>query len=166
MPRKEHLGRAVTVYASSDLEREEWLQEAKAAGVNLSKWICEMIYRTKNAPKRSSQISDSTDLQAELTRLHQKLEIKDLLLERQQTELVKLRDKVFLREKLSGVVKFDNALIKLLKRRQVLNSDKILSALYINPSDSDATKIIMKQLQELQAFGLVEEGPRGWRWIK
>jgi hypothetical protein len=166
MPRKEFKGIIATIYAESSQEYDGWVIEAKAAGVSLSKWISEMIIRAKSATKRSARLDDSSDLQAKISKLMQEIETKDLLIEKQRTELLKIKQAAFLQPELRGVIQFDVKLVKLLDKGGVWTQDKLCEALHIDLHDSDAMKIVARQLQELRGFDFIEETARGWRWIK
>lgn len=164
MPRKEFQGRIATIYASSDQEYADWVKEAKDAGVSLSKWVSEMVNKAKNVPKRSARSDDTSDLQAEIIKLRQEIETKDLLLEKQKTKLLKFEQAAFLKPKLSSIVDFDRELIKLLKSGGVWTQDKLCNAIHINIDDPMAMSIVNRQLQELRRFGLLQETARGWKW--
>jgi hypothetical protein len=41
-----------------------------------------------------------------------------------------------------------------------------LKELAINPSETEAVKLVNNQLESLRRFSLVEETANGWRWLK
>jgi hypothetical protein len=53
-----------------------------------------------------------------------------------------------------------------LRRGKALEGYSILKELGIDPTDTQAVKLIDNQLESLRRFGLVEETANGWRWIK
>jgi hypothetical protein len=167
MARKEYKNRMATIYFSTLQEHDEWQQEAEKMGVPLSKWLKEMVIRGLNQPKREPSPDTNPDILLELVKLRDEVATKDLLLEKQRTELLKIHQAVFLQPgNLRGIVQFDSQLIKLIKTGGVWTQDRLCEALHININDSDAMKIVSRQLQEMKEFGLIDEGARGWRWIK
>jgi len=55
-------------------------------------------------------------------------------------------------------------LIDLLREGGSYSQEEILAQLNINPSDVDLVKAVDRQLEALEAYGLVEYKGRGWRW--
>jgi hypothetical protein len=53
----------------------------------------------------------------------------------------------------------------LLKGGKSWRGADLLKELGVDPMNTHALAIITKQLQNLQDLKLVEEGPRGWKWI-
>jgi hypothetical protein len=51
-----------------------------------------------------------------------------------------------------------------LKRDVTVDSYKLLEELGINPSNSKLVKAVSRQLEDLEAYGLVTSMPHGWRW--
>jgi len=41
-----------------------------------------------------------------------------------------------------------------------------LKELAIDPSKTEAVKLVNNQLESLRCFGLVEETTTGWRWLR
>ena len=75
----------------------------------------------------------------------------------------KYRSEVFLEEQYEGVRKYDKELVEILKRREFIDDDELLRALNIDPRESDLVKAVSKQLENLEAYGLVSFTRRGWR---
>jgi hypothetical protein len=92
-------------------------------------------------------------------------EITKLALERVESELRKYRAEPFLEEKFSGIRKYDQKLIELLKKGETIDSDHPLRQLRVSPRETDRVKAVSKQLENLEAYGLVEKTRRGWRWV-
>ena len=57
-------------------------------------------------------------------------------------------------------------IIAILKHEGVSDSYKLLDKLGIDPKDSQLVKAASRQLEELEAFGLVTSTQRGWRWVE
>jgi hypothetical protein len=82
-----------------------------------------------------------------------------------QAEVYKQRFAGFKQVDAPGMHSYDRALVDMLKRGKVLDSQEILGGLGINPRDSQAVKLVSNQLEELKRFGLVSELLQGWRWL-
>ena len=63
-----------------------------------------------------------------------------------------------------GVRKYDKKLVELLKKGEAVDSDHLLHRLRINPKETDLVKAVSKQLENLEAYGLVQKTRRGWKW--
>jgi hypothetical protein len=70
-----------------------------------------------------------------------------------------------LEERYEGIRIYEKELVKILKERNRIDNYKLLEILKIDPKDSDLVKAISKQLENLEAYGLVEATINGWRWI-
>jgi hypothetical protein len=46
-----------------------------------------------------------------------------------------------------------------------MDSYKILEALGIDLKDSELVKAISRQLEDLEAYGIIASTPKGWRWM-
>jgi len=90
---------------------------------------------------------------------------KALLLEHYETELFKAKNKAYLQVDSDEAEEYDARLVELLRKGKTVDSYRILTSLAIDPSDSEAVKIVKNQLEELRRFCLVKETPAGWRWI-
>jgi len=79
-------------------------------------------------------------------------------------ELRRYRAMPFIEEGFEGVRRFDRQLIDLLKKGGSYRDEEILVQLGVDPSDAELVKAVSKQLEVLEAYGLVEYVGRGWRW--
>jgi oligoendopeptidase F len=86
------------------------------------------------------------------------------LAENLDNELKRYRAQPFLEEAFEGVRRFDKDLIELLKKGGSYTQEQILAHLNIDPSDVKLVKAVDKQLETLEAYGLVEYKGRGWKW--
>jgi len=86
-------------------------------------------------------------------------------LERVETELRKYHAEPFLEDNFRGVRRYDKRLIELLRKGEVVDSDHLLRLLRINLKEIDLVRAVSKQLENLEAYGLVEKTRRGWRWV-
>jgi hypothetical protein len=46
----------------------------------------------------------------------------------------------------------------------VIDSDHLLRLLRIDPRETSLVKAVSNQLENLEAYGLVEKTRRGWKW--
>ena len=60
-----------------------------------------------------------------------------------------------------GVRQFDKDLIELLRGGGTLSDEEILSSLNIDPADTEVIKAVSRQLEALEAYGLVEFTGKG-----
>jgi hypothetical protein len=104
-------------------------------------------------------------LRSDNKQLRDELKLKNIVLEKYDTELKRYRSEAFLEDKFEGIRKYNKEIIAILKRGGVFDSYSLLEQLGINPSDADLVKAISNQLEDLEAFGLVTSTSRGWRWV-
>jgi len=81
------------------------------------------------------------------------------------TDLYKAKFGSFITPCDSGMGKFDRQLISLLETGISIDISGLLKGLRLDTNDSEVLAILEAQLQELQAFGLIENTANGWRWI-
>lgn len=154
------------VYFSSTEERNSFLEAAKAHGMALSKYIVEMARRGQESEEnrpRPVAAQDLDSLREEIRKLRDENKLLSMLREKNETELFKLRNEVFLQP--HGEGELDSELMDLLRSGGTHDGKEILSVLHISPADSKAMQIIYRQLTMLQSMGMVREEARGWRWI-
>ena len=64
-----------------------------------------------------------------------------------------------------GVGKFDKQIINILQTGDAMDLNGLLKGLRIDPNDPEAVAIVEKQIEFLQAVGLVENIANRWQWI-
>jgi vacuolar-type H+-ATPase subunit I/STV1 len=162
--------RYVDVYLPSENAKLEWEEEAKKAGLPMSKFVFEAVeaFRAaKNETPRSDIVRELAEAKEEAQKLRSELKMKTLLLEKLEADLYKTRYSNFQEVEMGeGTRRHDQELINVLKRGKALEGYTILKELSIDPSDTEAVKLVNNQLESLRRFGLVEETGNGWRWIK
>ena len=155
-------------YPSSKQVLEEWRAASKDFGTSLNNYIIEMVERGRRSGEgapRAELSREVSDLKTENRKLREELKLKSLLIERQETELYKLRFESFGNVEETGTRAMDVDLVKILKRGHILPGHDILKELNIDPRDSGAVKLVQNQLQTLQRYGLAKETQRGWQWL-
>lgn len=162
--------RYINVYLPSSDVKLGWEKDAKDAGVSLSKYVYEAVeaFRDKREETpRTDLVKELSEAKDQNQKLQSELRIKDLLVEKLQTDVYKARHESFKEVGIpEGTRPYDKELIKVLRRGKTLEGYTILSELGIDPRDSESVKLVNNQLEALQRFGLVEETAGGWRWIK
>ena len=167
MPRPSHYNRQFLIYLPTEKDLDNWKELAKAAGISLNKYIFEMVERGRvEAEPRTDLIKEISDLREENQKQREEIKLKSLVLEKYETELFKFRHESFLQPEFQGTQQFSEALVNLLKKGRTYSGQEILKGLNIDPKDSEAVRIVQRQLQILQDFKLIEEGVNGWRWVE
>jgi predicted nucleic acid-binding Zn-ribbon protein len=162
--------RSIYVYLPSELMVEAWKKRAKQQGVSISKFVIEHVENSLQQEEdplykpRGELVKEINAVKNELRELKDDNRQKKIVIERLENELRKYRAEVFLEERFEGVRKYDRELIGILKRRGVVDSDELLQDLGIDPRESELVKAVSRQLDNLEAYGLVATTKRGWRW--
>jgi hypothetical protein len=151
---------------------EDWKSRAKKAHVPLSKFVLEHVNNSirqedgeESYKPRAQMIEDLRKKDEEIQKLTRENDIVKLALERVENELRRYRAEPFLDEKFQGIRKYDKKLIDLLKKGESIDSDHLLHMLRINPRETDLVKAVSYQLENLEAYGLIQKTRRGWRWV-
>ena len=168
MARKEYRGRTATVYLPAGEILTAWQNEAKQGGATISEYIFEMVEKARRPTEdkpRPDLVRENSDLKTLNRKLEQEVNLLKANMEILQAEVYKQRFAGFEQVDAPGMHSYDKALVDMLKRGKILDSQEILSGLGINPRDSQAVKLVSNQLEELKRFGLVSESIQGWRWL-
>ena len=173
MPKSESIKqRTVYVYLPSEQAVQDWRDRAKKSNVPLSQFVYEHVTNSlrqeegeENYKPRAELIEELRKRDEIIEKLTRENEITNLALERVETELRKYRSEPFLEENFQGKRKYDTKLIDLLKKGHAVDSDHLLRQLRIPLRETDLVKAVSRQLENLEAYGLVEKTRRGWKWI-
>lgn len=164
--------RSVYVYLPSVEMVADWKGRAKKSNVPLSQFVLEHVTNSLRQEEGEESYKPRAELIEELRKkdeLIEKLtrenEITKLALERVETELRRYRAEPFLEDNFQGIRKYDKKLIELLKKGEAIDSDHLLHLLRINPKETELVKAISRQLENLEAYGLIQKTRRGWKWI-
>ena len=162
--------RYINVYLPSEAVKLQWEEDAKKAGIPLSRFVFEAVEAFRASKKetpRSDFIKELAEAKEELQKLRSELKLKNLLLEKLEGEVYKARYDSFKEVEMGeGTRRHDEDLIKVLRGRKSVEGYAILQELGVDPRDTEAVKLVNNQLESLRRFGLVEETGTGWRWIK
>jgi len=100
----------------------------------------------------------------ELEKLRRENRLLKRLVENLDRELRRYRTQLFLEEHFEGVRAFDKELIDLLRQGGTYSEDEILARLGISPTDTELIKVVSRQLEILEGYGLVQFTRKGWKW--
>ena len=167
MPRPEQI--QFLIYPPSKELIEEWRAASRKNGTSLNNYIIEMVEKTRrsdNSNQRPELSRELSNLKEENAKLRNELRIKELILQKYESELYKLRHEAFSDQDQQGQREYDEKLVVALRRGRVMGEREIYSELGIDPRDVEAVKLVSNQLKGLRRYGLIEETSRGWRWIK
>jgi len=164
--------RSIYVYLPSEEMVEDWKAKAKKSGESISRFVIEHVTNSLMQEQGKEEYKSRADLIQQLRakdenieRLTRENEILKLALERVENELRRYRAEPFLDKTFEGVRGYDRRLIELLKKGDTIDSDHLLRLLRINPRDTPLVKAVSKQLENLEAYGLVDKTRRGWKWV-
>ena len=153
--------RYVDVYLPSENAKLEWEEEAKKAGLPMSKFVFEAVeaFRAaKDETPRSDMVRELAEAKEEAQKLRSELKMKTMLLEKLEADVYKARYANFQEVEMGeGTRRHDQELIKILQRGKALEGYAILKELGIDPGETEAVKLVNNQLESLQRFGLVKE---------
>ena len=164
--------RAVYVYLPSIEQKERWEEYAKSQGVSISKFVAEHVEDSLRQVEDSSYKSSGElwrevrELKEQLGKVTREKRILEIAIERLEEELRRYRAQPFLNEDFVGVRRYQRELIDIIKSSVIINSEELLNRLGVDPTEHDTVKAVSRQLENLEAYGLVQSTPRGWRWVK
>jgi hypothetical protein len=164
--------RYVYAYLPSVELVRDWKARAKKSDVSISEFVYEHVTNSlrqedgEEAYKPRSQLIEGLRKKdEEIQKLARENEITKLALERVEKELQRYRAEPFLEDKFQGIRRYDRKLIEFLKKGKPIDSDHLLQALRISPKETDLVKAVSRQLENLQAYGLVRKTHHGWSWV-
>jgi hypothetical protein len=161
--------RYVYLYLPSVDDKSRWEKLAKDAGVPLSKFVIEVVESAlaegSEFEPRGELVKEMGKLRSENKELRDDLKQKKIVLEKYENELKRYRSEAFIEDRFEGVRKYNKQILDILKRGLVVDSYRLLEELGIDARDSDLVNAVSRQLEELEAYGLVTNTTRGWRWV-
>jgi hypothetical protein len=161
--------RYVWLYLPSKADKERWQALADAVRTPLSTFcisiIEERLAEEDEFKPRREIAKEIETLKAENKSLREDLRQKVIVIERYEGELKKFRSQAFLGEDYAGVRRYSKEIVDLLKSSGRVDSYRILETLGIDPREGDLVKAVSRQLEELEAYGMVKTDGRSWQWI-
>jgi hypothetical protein len=167
MPSAAYSNRQKSLIFPSSQELERWEALAKKARMKFNRWVFSMVELQLIVESQDLEeiCTQKTSLQSENLKLKRDKERIEARLEDLETEVFKLRNKLFAMEKPEGIGEFDKELLDLLRQGLTWSNKTLLDALDVDSSNVEAIQILTRQLQTLQDLKLVKESANGWRWI-
>ena len=163
--------RSIYVYLPSVEMADRWKGLADRSGRTISKFVAEHVENSLRQEEEGSEYRSRAELvrllgerDDEISRLQKENRLLKELAERLDKELRGFRLQPFAQVGFQGVRSYDRGLVDLLKREGIVDSDRLLQKLGIDPRETELVKAVDAQLAGLEAYGLVEATPRGWRW--
>lgn len=161
--------RYVWLYLPSQNDKARWSELAEKAKMPLSKFVIKIV---ENALVEETDLKPRGEIVKELSRIKEEnkklsdeLRLKNIVLEKYETELKRYRSEAFLVNEFQGTRKYSKELIALLKQHETMDSYRILENLGIDPKEADLVKGVSSELEALENYGMVVSTPRGWRWV-
>jgi hypothetical protein len=162
--------RYVYLYLPSQADKERWEKLAVEAKTPLSKFSIEVVESSLSEDvdykPRGELMKEISAMGQENKELRDELRLKNVVIDRYEEELKRYRSAAFLEKGFEGVRKYHRELVDLLKRGGTYDSYRILEALGIKPTESDLVKAVSSQLEDLEAYGMIEATSKGWKWKK
>jgi len=159
--------RTVYVYAPSMKTADRWKQAADDAGLSLSKFFIECVEDTirnnENYQPHVDLLKEVESLRNENNELKKRIKMIDALTEKQEQELKQFMSQSFLEEK-EGIRKYDRDLVDLLRTRKQVRFDDIIVHLNLDRRDADVMRAVNRQLDHLEAYGLIVPVREGYKW--
>jgi hypothetical protein len=148
---------------------EEWRAESRDFGTSINNYIIEMVEKSRHleaANPRPNLSKENSQLKEENRKLRDDLRIKELILQKYESELYALRHEAFSDTNQQGQREYDEKLVVAFRRGRIMGEREIYSELGIDPRDAEAVKLVSNQLKGLKRYGLIEETSKGWRWLE
>lgn len=163
--------RTIYIYLPSEKMVGRWKSLAKNGGVSVSKFVQEHVENSLIQEEDDSTFSPRKDLnkrvislEREISGLTKENRMLKALVDKLDTEVKGYRELEFLDGSFQGVRRYDTRLVDLLRRKGAVSAKEIFSLLGVDIRDTSSTLSINKQLEALEAYGVVETYPGGWRW--
>jgi hypothetical protein len=164
--------RYVYAYLPSVETANDWKARAKKSNISVSQFIFEHVTNSlrqehgeESYKPRAELIDELRKKDEAIEKLTRDNEITRLALERVENELRRYRAEPFLDDNFYGTRQYDKRLIGILKKGEAVDSGRLLHLLRINPKEANLVKAVGRQLENLQAYGLVQKTHHGWRWV-
>jgi hypothetical protein len=162
--------RYIWLYCHSVEDKKRYRELADAADVPLSKYLLGIIDDTlatrEGQENRAATLKELDALKEENRKIKDDLRLRILLIERLEVENKKYKEAAFLNPSFSGIREYDAEVIETIKTYGPIRTPRLLERLDINPGDLRGIEALSRQLESLEAHGLVERSSNGWMWAK
>ena len=160
--------RAIYVYPSAEMS-ERWKIQAREAGTSISKFVIEQVENSLRLEEpdyktRVDLIKESRQLLETIHEKDKRIDHLDMLVEKLEQDLRQQRDRLFTDLKFTGIRSYDKKIIEILREPGIHSTDELIIRLGIKPRDIDSIKAVSVQLENLEQYGLIKPGPKGYTW--
>ena len=151
----------IKLICASEAEKASLISWAKDHDVPASKYLLARLQELQESkPKRPDRRLEA--LQARVQALEAELQMKDGSLADLRAENLRLKDLCHERQGSELPMR----LIKVIEKEGVVSERMLQVLLGIGPDDKEWREAMGRQLEELEAFGMIKKGANGWRWVK
>ena len=162
--------RYIWLYCHSVEDKKRYQELANAADTPLSKYLLGIIddalAAREDSGNRTATLKELDALKEDNKKLREDLRLRRMLIERLETENKKHKEAAFLNPSFSGIREYDAEVIEVIKTYGPIRTPRLLERLDINPGDLPGIESLSRQLESLEAHGLVERSSNGWMWAK
>jgi hypothetical protein len=164
--------RSIYVYLPSIEQKERWEEVARKQGVSISRFVVEHVENSLMQEEDESFRSrgvlerEIVELKKQLRELGRKNRVLEVAFDRLEDELRGYRNRPFLDEDFVGVRRYQRELIEILREGRFVSNSEILDRLGVKVTDQDSVKVVSKQLENLEGYGIIRSSPKGWKWMK
>jgi hypothetical protein len=157
--------RYIYLYTSSEKQKQQYADMAKAAGVPLSKFLLSKIEESfAEKPANRAGVRELEDLRGKVVKLQAEVQQKDLELQQTKALLERQRNLTWLDDDVE-ILKLNVQLVEALKNQGPIHEARLLETLGVDPADLAMTRAISIQIELLEEYGMIRKGTRGWRWL-
>lgn len=168
-PGKPGPGRTLLIYCDSPAEKDSFDKLATERGPSTSRVLLNVLREWKaniQLPPAIEQCENISVLRDRIANLEENLRREHILRERQDAEIRRLTAEPYLAEgPLQGQFPINPTLMHILRSGPVQDI-ALLRAMEISPQDARAVRALTRQLEALEAMGLIGKRQRGWTWLK
>lgn len=157
--------RCIQIITRSDSQKSKLEKLARKNGTSLSKYLLNLIESAVSEESKPNVPDQSNKLLEEIATLKEDLRIKTKLLEKYEDDYVRQRAKDFLEPNFRGVRSLDINLLCAIQNGPI-GDYKLLDILKIDRNDVEMIQAVSRQLEVLEAYGMISKGEKGWRWKK
>jgi hypothetical protein len=147
------------IYFSSPADKKRIMEKAKESGSTTSKYIQNLI---EESYREKPVICDTKERDEEIRVLQNDLHLRDIRISQQDQELARLRAQAW---SIDGARQVDMRLIEVLKAGPI-QVYRLLEALGVDSHDVELIGAYSRQLEMLEAHGVVKKNSNGWSWNK
>lgn len=161
--------RYIWLYCHSVEDKKRYQELADAAEVPLSKYLLGIIddalAARENPENRVATVKEFDFLKEENKKLREDLRLRGMLIERLEAENKRQKEEAFLNPSFIGFRDYDPEIVEAIKNGPI-RTPRLLEKLNIDPGDLERIEALSRQLENLEAHGLVERSSNGWMWAK